>query len=353
MINDEDVIWAYRLLLSREPENKEVIEVATSKFDDRVELVKFITNSSEYKAQSIKGFSGPPDYGSRFWYYSTSYDAIDTITQNNFRVNSSSAHATNFLGVKIRPEFVPHILSERVGMVEPLPIPANWHADIAEWASCLRAVNFSGDKFTMLELGCGWGCWMNNLGVYAKLSGKNIKVYGVEADKKHLDYAKLALSDNGINISEYDLSHGIAGAGSGFALFPVIQSGINWGGVAIINPDEDQLNDAINSGDYEVMPIVDIRLLVKSEKILDFIHVDIQGAELDLLTELFDFLCEKVKYIFIGTHSKKIEAGLFELFLNGGEWLLEMERPAIFRIEDGRPVIEVDGVQAWKNNSLR
>ena len=100
------------------------------------------------------------------------------------------------------------------------------------------------------------------------------------------------------------------------------------------------------------MPIVDVPLLVKDEKKIDLVHVDIQGAELELLTELFEFLCKKVKYIFIGTHSKKIESGLFDLFSNSGSWSIEMERPAIFRIENGRPIIEVDGVQSWRNDAL-
>jgi hypothetical protein len=40
--------------------------------------------------------------------------------------------------------------------VEPIPIPANWHADIAEWAAALRAVDLARGSFTMAELGCGW-----------------------------------------------------------------------------------------------------------------------------------------------------------------------------------------------------
>ena len=48
-------------------------------------------------------------------------------------------YVTNFLGVKISPRYFPGILDGKAGTVEPIPIPANWHADIAEWAGALRA----------------------------------------------------------------------------------------------------------------------------------------------------------------------------------------------------------------------
>ena len=99
---------------------------------------------------------------------------------------------------------------------------------------------------------------------------------------------------------EFVLSRGIAGKAGSVALFPSIESGINWGGAAIFNPDKEQLKDAVDSGKYVRMPIVDIGALIKDESRLDFMHVDIQGAELGLLTEIFDLLCKKVRYIFIG-----------------------------------------------------
>jgi len=193
---------------------------------------------------------------------------------------------------------------------------------------------------------------MNNLGVAAKSIGKRIKLYGIEADSEHFDFARQALSDNEINADEYVLSHGIAGKSASIALFPKIESGINWGGSAIFNPSAQQLKDVGASRRYARIPVLDIEKMVKSEKVVDFLHVDIQGAELDLLTEIYDLLCRKFRYVFIGTHSKQIEAGLFDLFARKGIWKLEMERSAIFKLVDGRPVVIGDGVQAWRNTSV-
>src|SRR3546814_4193882 len=80
----------------------------------------------------------------------------------------SPDHLTNFLGVKIAPRFFPGILDGKAGVVEPIPIPANWHADIAEWAAALRSVDLAVGTFRALELGCGWGCWLNNAGAAAR-----------------------------------------------------------------------------------------------------------------------------------------------------------------------------------------
>jgi FkbM family methyltransferase len=350
MLTKEDVVWAYRLYLFREPENEQVVNNLITNCRDRKELGKSLRSSIEYKKKNDEIAIIPPN---PFWHYLAAFDAIEVINSHaKKQLASSPFHVTNFLGVKTRPEFYPKLLTNKVGTVEPVPIPANWHADIAEWASCLRSVDLSGDRFTMLELGCGWGCWINNLGVAAKSAGKKIKLYGIEGDKESIRFAQLAVTDNGITKNEVILSHGIAGKAGSIALFPVKGSEGGGGGVAIFNPDSQQLSVAIESGKYVNMPVIDIENLIKNEKILDFLHVDIQGAELEVLTEMIDLLCAKVRYIFIGTHSKQIEGGLFDLFMNKGSWKLEVERPAVFVLVNEKPIVKVDGVQAWRNSKI-
>lgn len=346
MITKDDVVSAFRKYLNRDPESENAIQFFLNNFNNELKLSNAIKNSAEYKKKN----NIPDTSSSPFWNYSSAFDALNTIKKYSGKnIKPSPRHCTNFLGVKIRPDFFPNILADRIGTIEPVPIPANWHADIAEWASCLRSVELSGERFSMLELGCGWGCWMNNLGVLAKSLGKKIRLYGIEADEDHLRFAVSSLGDNEISKDEYLLTHGIAGKSGGFALFPRIESGINWGGAAIFNPTELQIKEFADSGKFVRMPVIDIEEVIKNEKKLDLMHVDIQGAELDLLTEIFDLLCNKVRYLFIGTHSRKIESGLFDLFMSNASWSLEMERPAVHKIIDGVPVVVVDGVQAWRN----
>lgn len=347
ILTEEDVVWAYRICLDREPESESVLKHHLKTCANRTELVRAFANSDEFLAKVGEVRARPP---SPFWHYLSAFDAVGTITRYaGKQIDPSPAFVTNFLGVRVRPEFYPKILTERAGTVEPPPIPANWHADIAEWASCLRAIDLAGDRFVMLELGCGWGCWMNNLGVAAKSVGKKVRLFGMEGDQESLRSARQALADNGINEGEFILVHGIAGKAGSIALFPRVSPEGGGGGVAMFDPTNEQLRDAVDSGKYIRIPVVDLGVLIQDERKLDFMHVDIQGAELDVLTEQFDLVCRKVRYVFVGTHSKQIEGGLFELFTNGGNWKLEVERPAVFGLTDGRPLVQIDGVQAWRN----
>jgi Methyltransferase FkbM domain len=352
MLLKDDVIFVYQTFLAREPENEDVVIEAMGSFSSRDAYIEAVKESAEYKLKSGLNDNTPPLGQNPYWHFASDFDAVGTIKKYaKTDIQPSPNHTTNFLGVKIRPAFLPEILGEKIGTVEAAPMPNNWHADIAEWASCLRAVELSGDRFSMLELGCGWGCWMSILGVTAKKAGKKIKLYGIEADDGHLDFARLAFVDNEIQDNEFELSYGIAGKSSSIAMFPIIKSGVNWGGEAIFNPTNTQLIKAM-TGAYKRIPVIDITKLLINEDKLDLLHVDIQGAELDLLQEIFELLCKKVSCVLIGTHSKQIEGGLFTLFMKDNRWKLEMERPAIFKIINGHPQLTVDGVQAWRNAKL-
>ena len=57
----------------------------------------------------------------------------------------------NFLGVAIDPKFLPLVLEGMAGQVQPVPIPCNWHADMAEWGAVLRAVDLARNTFTRLR----------------------------------------------------------------------------------------------------------------------------------------------------------------------------------------------------------
>ena len=104
--------------------------------------------------------------------------------------------------------------------MEGVPIPANWHADIAEWAAALRAVDLANNTFRMAELGCGWGCWMNNAGVAARNAGLETHVIGVEGDEGHVRFAEEACTANGFRPDQFTIWRGIAAPSDGVALFP-------------------------------------------------------------------------------------------------------------------------------------
>lgn len=258
---------------------------------------------------------------------------------------------TNFLGVLIDPKFFPEILQGKAGQVEPIPIPANWHADIAEWAAALRAVDLSSSTFVVMELGCGWGCWLNNTGAAARRTSRQPHLIGIEGDRGHIGFAREAYVANGFSDSQVTLYHGIAAAKDGVALFPrQMIPGVQWGLEPILNPG---LLDRAKAkvGMYDELPMISLAAASKDHKRIDLLHIDIQGGEADLIRDCVSLLDKKVAYMVVGTHSREIEGRIFTTMTAAG-WALEIERPAILSLANGTPQVTVDGVQGWRNPRL-
>lgn len=261
---------------------------------------------------------------------------------------------TNFLDVAIDPAVHPEILSHTAGSIEGLPLPANWHADVAEWAAALRAVELSQNAFAMIELGCGWGCWINCMGKAAKRLGRTVDLVGVEADPQFLDFAAQALERNGFSSSEWALRHGIAAASDGAALFPESDgTAAHWGREPRLDVSQAEIERARVDGGFAVLDMISLGGLIGTRDRIDLLHIDIQGGELALVQQSLELLNEKIAYIVIGTHSRSIEGALFECLIDAG-WTLEVERPAILRLSEqgGDPQIVVDGLQGWRNPRL-
>ncbi|WP_046657914.1 FkbM family methyltransferase [Lysobacter capsici] len=350
-VNEDAILWAYRLFLDREPESDAVVQEQLAVFDSTQEVRWNFMRSDEFREKAHPPGRAPVEQNP-FFHYAATFDPIELMRRHAVpNLLPTAGYLTNFLGVKIDPKFFPTILTGREGEVEGIPIPANWHADIAEWGTALRAIELSGDHFTMIELGCGWGCWMNNTGVVARATGRSVRVIGVEGDEHHHRFANESLATNGFSQHEISLHRGIATAREGVALFPKQEiPGGAWGSEPVFNASEDQRAKAVSSGLFDELPMVPLSQVIGVNTI-NLLHIDIQGGEADLVQECIELLNEKVAYMLIGTHSKQIEGRLYETLLAAG-WQLEMERAAIFDISNGKPHVRVDGVQGWRNIRL-
>ena len=314
-------------------------------WDDRQNLIAE-RNSLLNKLSVANGEQSP------FFNYESSFDAIEVMNRHAREgLKPSPNHLTNFLGVRISPELFPGILDGRAGVVEPVPIPANWHADIAEWGAALRAVELAKDTFQVIELGCGWGCWLINTGAAARQAGLKVEMIGIEGDGDHVKLAHQSMADNGFREGDYKIVHGIAAGQKGKALFPIVDNaGAKWGSEPILNATAQQVEEAARTGRYAILDKFPISELSRG-KAVDLLHIDIQGGEVDFVASSMDDLKSYVRYIVIGTHSRAIEGKLMDIMLAAG-WELEMERAAIVKIDGGKPAISVDGVQAWRNPAL-
>ena len=93
---------------------------------------------------------------------------------------------------------------------------------------------------------------------------------------------------------------------------------------------------------------------------VDFMHVDIQGAEYDVLSAAQDLVNAKVRSIHVGTHSPDVEATrgrdmdalITDLFASLG-WTLKFRvRPGEAVTLHGHTITFVDGVHSWENARL-
>ncbi|WP_428487983.1 hypothetical protein [Rhodopila sp.] len=290
---------------------------------------------------------------SPFYHYNAMFDPQEVIRRHAASgLKGVPGYLTNFLGVLIDPKFFPTVLQGQAGKVEGIPIPANWHADIAEWGTALRSIDLARGSFTVAELGCGWGCWMNNTGVAARRAGLDVHLIGIEGDEGHIGFARESCAANGFAPGQVTLRRGIAAPAHGIALFPrQQQAGVQWGLEPIFNATAEQCHSAAQSGEYDELPMIPLADVVASHPRIDLLHVDIQGGEADLIANCLPVLRERVAYLLVGTHSRQIEGRIMHMLLVAG-WMLELERPAIFSLDDGRPRIVVDGVQGWRNANL-
>ena len=287
------------------------------------------------------------------FHYTCEFDALGLLT--SFHLPDQTPEPgiiRNFLGTRIEPLVYPPVLTARAGIVEGLPIPGNWHADIAEWAGALRSVALAAERgqetYRIIEAGCGWGCWITNMGVAARARGLGVDLIGIEGDAYHLASAAKTLALNGFSPDQFALHHGVAGPRPGKAIFPVHdKDGTNWGAEPVFYPDAPTLAKATGRKDVQILDCRTLTDLGRGQPV-DLLHIDIQGAEVDFVTGNFDAITAHVKRVLIGTHSRIIEGQLCAHFLGHG-WRLEMDRPVLAPLVDGRPVTQIDGVHLWAN----
>ena len=296
---------------------------------------------------------GSSRHSTRFLGYDAVFDAEEVIRRHAVPdPQPREGHYVNFLGVAIDPAFYPNILAGHGGKVEGLPLPANWHADMAEWGACLRAVDLAREKFVVVELGCGWGCWLNNTGAAARRAGLRVRLLGVEGDRGHIGFAEAATATNGFDARDVTLHHGIAAASGGVALFPrQNRAGETWDLAPRFGATAPEVERALASGKWEAAPMLPLSAIAGDEARIDLLHVDIQGGEDDLVDGAIDFIRERVAYLVVGTHSRQIEGRIMDRLGRAG-FVLEIERPAFLAARNLLDGVAVDGVQGWRNPAL-
>jgi len=237
-----------------------------------------------------------------------------------------------------------------------------------EWIAVLEAAAEASEHFTMIELGAGWGRWLA-IGALAvrQVSGIPIMLVGVESEPQHFKWMKQHLADNGIKPEEQNLIQAAVAAADGHVWFRV-GAAADWYGQSIAEGrlpsfglrQLARLRQSVRrrlardaTPAVQLVPAVSLTTVLRPHERVDFIDVDIQGAEADVIEPAAESLDSKVRRIHIGTHTAEAESRLRALFGRLG-WQCIYDFPAGGASETlwGRILFE-DGAQTWLNPRLR
>jgi FkbM family methyltransferase len=234
------------------------------------------------------------------------------------------------------------------------PFPANFHWEAIEWIALHKAVRDATGTLRILELGAGWGPCVVSGGVLGRLRGiTDIHLTAVEADPHHARYLRQHMADNGFAPKSYTLFEAAVGPEAGAAQWPDLDDTSSHYGFRPIEADGEYMARTFEkTRQVDILAATDV---LRTQDRWDFVHMDIQGGETEVCRAAFDDLNARVKRVLIGTHSRKIEGDLMEMFAAAG-WILEHEKPTRFTFWQNPSTLEAmttaDGVQVWRNPNL-
>jgi len=271
-----------------------------------------------------------------------------------------SDHYIDGFGVKTRYDCVPFESRDTFNPARlQCPIPEDgFHAEGIEYVALLDAIDrFATDgTFCAVEAGAGWGPWLAMAGVVCRTRGvRDVRLVGLEASaerfalmRRHLDFNRLN-EEHGV---EVDLFEGAVWSHDGVIHFP--DSAVEDMGAAASaeSADIDYRGHAVSTRE---VPCTRLSTLLGQGRTVDFLHVDVQGAEGEVIASHLDWLNQCTRSMMIATHSRPLEGELMTL-LNDNGWLLQREKPCRFHV--GRSIADwcgatiADGSQYWINAKL-
>lgn len=398
MVPAECVIWAYRLFLNRDPNDDEIGHLCNSQGPAQIRSV--MTSSGQFSSildRAGRPFSPslPVDFAEGvIWAFrlllerepaegelnshmvpadSVSSLRLRFVLSREFELNAGEALPLIYFAIVNSfapfktPEPVPENMRDFLGTSTSLHyFPAD-HAHLsgwvgrpstpglhgmAEWAGTLRSIVECGESFTAFELGAGWGPWLVASYRGAELRGiKEVSLVGVEASADHFSFLQQHFKANGLDPDAFSLHRAIIAPADGVAQFPKLHVGAeDYGASAAFN--EDERESAAIRGELEEVRAIGLTSLLSDHERVDLIHMDIQGHEEDVIRSAMSALNAKARRLIIGTHSRAIEGHLLEL-LSAQGWICEFEQPCTLQFTmEGRFIIVGDGEQVWRNPRL-
>lgn len=260
-------------------------------------------------------------------------------------------------GVKVDPSYCPWVPAGEVA-TQPT-FPSSYLADGIEFAAAALALEMAAGRptFSTVELGAGWGPWISFMAVCARrASFKDIRLAAFEADPARFEMLRQHLALNDITGERFKLALFRAAAWwRDETMYWPRDAGLFDAGLVAVSGERPTHDYRGNAFEFQEIPALSIAGALKDYVPIDFLHIDIQGSEWDLISHMLDYLSSNVRTMFIGTHSRKIEGDLIALLRENG-WMLLRERPCRFYSMAQSPTLTGqtyhDGGQFWRNERM-
>jgi FkbM family methyltransferase len=238
--------------------------------------------------------------------------------------------------------------------------PCKNSEDYFEWIDLLTAIDRSDTQFTMIEIGAGYGRWISNAAAalkrWKKKCTQRLKLIALEANKARFELMVRNCEQNEIPSSDLKLLRA-ACTPDGNPVFMICND--DYGAGVASNADAMKAFELANSDVIEarnnqgqsflVERVPAVRLHDLMTEVVDFIDIDIQGAELDVVLGGIDAMDEWVKMAHVGTHSVLVDARLSHIFhLHGWRPRRIFSCGTVNQTPYGRFQF-IDGIQSWEN----
>ena len=334
-----DVRMTYRLILGREPESEDVVRHHIAVHPDRRSLVTAFLKSAEFARSTMRdGVVVPLDLEQR------AAALIDSFAPSAPGEQPGPDHWIDALGVRTRCAFRTEWHDRAnavVGGDDGVPL---------EWLALLEAVTAAGDELCLVELGAGYGRWLVRGGVAwrRRHPDRPFLLVGVEGEPAHVGFLRQHAADNGIPDESLRLFAGAVGVRDGHVEFEVARRpAAEWGTREAVVDAPAGLPRVTAAGRMTV-PSWTLGTLTANLRHVDLLHIDVQGIEAEIVASSGAALADKVSRLFVGTHSRRIEALLMETLPPLG-FSLVAETPCRYDLTGPAPTLVRDGGQYWIN----
>ncbi|SFE66751.1 FkbM family methyltransferase [Methylobacterium sp. 13MFTsu3.1M2] len=276
---------------------------------------------------------------------------------------------TDQVGVRVDPSYCPWVWDKTNQVGSGLPLPSDGYiGDGMEYVALALALEWAHgqDSFVVAELGAGWGPWVSAAALCARRKGfQQTEILALEADQPRFEILRQHLALNGLVPREsantgssagivWRLMQGAVGLNDGVLYWPKSDD-VTAAGRSTVSDLDKPHHFTGEDVAFEEVKAFSLNTILADLSRVDLLHVDIQGSEGTILPAAIDLLNSKVRSMFVGTHSRKIEGDFIEFFRGHG-WVLTREKPCQFySMAHGQDLTSstyVDGGQLWRNARL-